>query len=155
VIEVNELQKRRVIGKLTKHLGSLVDKRIALLGLSFKPETDDMREASSLVLASRLQGEGASVVGYDPVAEARARELLPSVDLSESAPAALEGADAAILVTEWPEFAELDWAAMASKMTNPLIVDGRNFLDPATLRAAGFTYEGIGRPNGGSGSGEG
>jgi UDPglucose 6-dehydrogenase len=155
VIEVNELQKRRVIGKLTKHLGSLVGKRIALLGLAFKPETDDMREASSLVLASRLQGEGASVVGYDPVAGARARELLPSIDLSESAPAALEAADAAILVTEWPEFGELDWAAMASKMANPLIVDGRNFLDPATLRAAGFTYEGIGRPNGGAGTGEG
>jgi UDPglucose 6-dehydrogenase len=155
VIEVNELQKRRVIGKLTKHLGTLVGKRIALLGLSFKPETDDMREASSLVLASRLQGEGASVAGYDPVAETRARELLPSVSLTTSAEEALEGADAAILVTEWPEFAELDWGTIAGKMANPLIIDGRNFLDPATLRSAGFTYEGIGRPNGGPGAGAG
>jgi UDPglucose 6-dehydrogenase len=155
VIEVNELQKRRVIGKLTKHLGTLVGKRVALLGLSFKPETDDMREASSLVLASRLQGEGASVAGYDPVAETRARELLPSVGLTDSAEEALEGADAGILVTEWPEFAELDWATIASRMANPLIIDGRNFLDPATLRAAGFTYEGIGRPNGGPGAGAG
>jgi UDPglucose 6-dehydrogenase len=151
VIEVNELQKRRVIGKLTKHLGSLVGKRVALLGLSFKPDTDDMREASSLVLSARLQGEGAVVVGYDPVAEERARELLPNVELTGSAAEALEGADAAILVTEWPEFAELDWAAISSAMANPLIVDGRNFLDPEALRAAGFTYEGIGRPPGSSG----
>ena len=145
VIEVNELQKRRVIGKLTKHLGSLVGKRIALLGLAFKPDTDDMREASSLVLSARLQGEGAAVAGYDPVAEARAGELLPSVELCDSATTALEGAHAAILVTEWPEFRELDWKEIAGRMANPLVFDGRNFLDPAALKAAGFTYEGIGR----------
>ena len=109
VIEVNELQKRRVIGKLEKHLGSLVGKRIALLGLAFKPDTDDMREASSLVLASRLQSEGALVRAYDPVAEQAARELLSSVEFADSAADALDGADAAVLVTEWPEFAELDW----------------------------------------------
>jgi UDPglucose 6-dehydrogenase len=148
VIEVNELQKRRVIGKLTKHLGSLAGKDIALLGLAFKPNTDDMREASSLVLASRLQGEGANVRGYDPVAEGRARELLAGVDFYDSAEQALEGADGAVLVTEWPEFAELDWRAVASSMANPLLVDGRNFLDPEQLRAAGFAYEGIGRPSG-------
>jgi UDPglucose 6-dehydrogenase len=145
VIEVNELQKRRVIGKLTKHLGSLVGRRIALLGLAFKPDTDDMREASSLVLSARLQGEGAAVAGYDPVAEGPAADLLPAVELCDSAEAALEGADAAILVTEWPEFADLDWREIAGRMANPLIVDGRNFLDPEALRAAGFTYEGIGR----------
>jgi UDP-glucose 6-dehydrogenase len=145
VIEVNELQKRRVISKLTKHLGSLAGKRVALLGLAFKPNTDDMREASSLVLASRLRGEGASVTAYDPVAEARAGELLPNVELSETAADALDGADAAVLVTEWPEFAELDWDGLAGRMATPLIVDGRNFLDPERLRGAGFTYEGIGR----------
>ena len=110
VIEVNELQKRRVMKKLEKHLGSLVGKKVALLGLAFKPDTDDMREATSLVLASRLQGEGARVSGYDPVAERPAKELLPTVEFCDSAEEALEGADAAILVTEWPEFAELDWA---------------------------------------------
>ena len=145
VIEVNELQKRRVIGKLTKHLGSLVGKRVALLGLAFKPNTDDMREASSLVLSARLQGEGAHVVAFDPVAHEGAEGILPTVELADSAEHALEGADAAILVTEWPEFAELDWAAMAGSMLTPLIVDGRNFLDPAQVRAAGFAYEGIGR----------
>jgi UDPglucose 6-dehydrogenase len=146
VIEVNELQKRRLIGKLTKHLGSLVGKRVALLGLAFKPDTDDMREAASLVLAGRLDSEGATVVAYDPVASERARELLPTAEISDSALGALDGADAAVLVTEWPEFAEIDWAGAASTMKRPLIVDGRNFLDPEALRAAGFIYEGIGRP---------
>jgi UDPglucose 6-dehydrogenase len=146
VIEVNELQKRRVVGKLQKHLGSLLGRRVALLGLAFKPETDDMREASSLVLAARLQGEGAEVVAYDPVAGERARELLGgTVELTGSALEALEGADAAILVTEWPEFAELDWARAAEAMARPLLVDGRNFLDADAVRAAGLAYEGIGR----------
>jgi UDPglucose 6-dehydrogenase len=152
VIEVNELQKRRVMKKLEKHLGSLVGKKVALLGLAFKPDTDDMREATSLVLAARLHGEGARVSGYDPVAERPAHELLPSVELCDSAEQALDGADAAILVTEWPEFAELDWAALAGRMANPLLIDGRNFLDPQKLRTAGFAYEGIGRPNGGGGA---
>jgi UDPglucose 6-dehydrogenase len=145
VIEVNELQKRRVVGKLEKHLGSLIGKRVALLGLAFKPDTDDMREASSLVLAARLQGEGAEVVAYDPVAAERAAGMLGTVEMANSAMEALEGADAAVLVTEWREFAELDWAAAAERMTRPLVVDGRNFLDPEALAAAGFEYEGIGR----------
>jgi UDPglucose 6-dehydrogenase len=145
VIEVNELQKRRVMKKLEKHLGALAGKTVALLGLAFKPNTDDMREASSLVLAARLHGEGAKVRGYDPVAEGAARELLPSIELCGSVESALEGADAAILVTEWPEFAELDWEALREKMATPLVVDGRNFLDPGRLRDAGFAYEGIGR----------
>ena len=145
VIEVNELQKRRVVGKLEKHLGSLIGKRVALLGLAFKPDTDDMREASSLVLSARLQGEGAEVVAYDPVAGERASALLSSVEMAGSAMEALDGADAAVLVTEWREFAELDWAAAAARMARPLIVDGRNFLDPEALAAAGFEYEGIGR----------
>jgi UDPglucose 6-dehydrogenase len=145
VIEVNELQKRRVVQKLNGHLGSLVGKRIALLGLAFKPDTDDMREASSLVLAPRLQGEGAEVVAYDPVAAGAARDLLEGVELRDSALAALEGADAAVLVTEWGEFAELDWSEAASRMARPLLIDGRNFLDPKKLVSAGFEYEGIGR----------
>ena len=148
VIEVNELQKRRVLKKLEKHLGSLAGRTVALLGLAFKPDTDDMREASSLVLASRLEGEGASVRGYDPVAEKPARELLPKVEFCESLEDALEGADAAILVTEWPEFADADWASLRDRMANPLLIDGRNFLDPEKVREAGFTYEGIGRASG-------
>ena len=145
VIEVNELQKRRVVGKLRAHLGSLLGKRIALLGLAFKPDTDDMREASSLVLAARLQGEGAEVVAFDPVASERAGELLEGVELTGSAMAALDGADAVVLVTEWREFAELDWADAANRMERALVVDGRNFLDREHLVDAGFTYEGVGR----------
>ena len=151
VIEVNELQKRRVIAKLEKHLGTLVDKRIALLGLAFKPDTDDMREASSLVLSARLQGEGATVVAFDPVAEDIAASMLPDVEMAASAEAALEGADAVMLVTEWPEFSELDWASARDLMASAVLIDGRNYLDADALRAAGFAYEGIGRPDGQSG----
>jgi UDPglucose 6-dehydrogenase len=152
VIEVNELQKRRVIGKLHKHLGSLVGKEIALLGLAFKPNTDDMREASSLVLSARLNAAGARVRAYDPVAEDEARKLIQGVDFKASSAAAVEGADAVVLVTEWPEFGDLDFADVASAMRGRLVVDGRNFLDPDAVSAAGLTYEGVGRParNGGS-----
>ncbi|MGI8593861.1 MAG: nucleotide sugar dehydrogenase [Solirubrobacteraceae bacterium] len=145
VIEVNELQKRRVIGKLQKHLGSLVGKRVALLGLAFKPNTDDMREASSLVLAARLQADGAHVSAYDPVAEEEARKLIQGVAFADSADGAAEGADAVVLVTEWPEFGELDWSGLASLMAGRLVVDGRNFLDPGAVRGAGLDYEGVGR----------
>ena len=148
VIEINDLQKRRVTAKLTKYLGPLAGKRIALLGLAFKPDTDDMRDASSLVVASRLQGEGAVVRAYDPVAERSASELLPSVEMSASAQDALDGADAAVLVTEWPEFAELDWETAAKAMNSAVMIDGRNFLDADVLRKAGFSYEGIGRESG-------
>jgi UDPglucose 6-dehydrogenase len=145
VIEVNELQKRRVVSKLKKHLGSLVGKQIALLGLAFKPNTDDMREASSVVLAARLQGEGARVRAYDPVAEDRAKELITGTQMCDSTLDVLTGADAAVIVTEWPEFLEIDLEEAKKRMNNPLIVDGRNMLDPDEVRAAGFMYEGIGR----------
>jgi UDPglucose 6-dehydrogenase len=144
VIEVNELQKRRVIGKLKKHLGSLSGTRIALLGLAFKPNTDDMREAPSIVLASRLLAEGAEVRAWDPVADAR--ELLQGVTFAESPLEAVTGADAAVIVTEWPQLRTLASPEIRSAMRRPLIVDGRNLLDPADVRAAGFAYEAIGRP---------
>jgi UDPglucose 6-dehydrogenase len=147
VIEVNELQKRRVIAKLQKHLGTLVGKEIALLGLAFKPNTDDMREASSLVLSARLQGAGARVRAYDPVAEAEARKLIGGVAFASSASEAIAGADAVVLVTEWPEFGELDLAAVAGAMRGSLLVDGRNFIDPEAARSAGLIYEAIGRPS--------
>jgi UDPglucose 6-dehydrogenase len=145
VIEVNELQKRRVIAKLEKHLGSLVGKEIGLLGLAFKPNTDDMREASSLVLSARLQAAGARVRAYDPVAEEQARKLITGVDFKSTAQEAATGADAVVLVTEWPEFGELDLRALASAMRGNLLIDGRNVFDPAAVREAGLAYEGIGR----------
>ena len=144
VIEVNELQKRRVIGKLERRLGPLRGKRIALLGLAFKPGTDDMREAPSLVLAGRLLSEGAEVTAWDPVAKGAAH--LHGVEIAPTALDALDGADGAVLVTEWPELRELDWASAAARMRNRVLVDGRNLLDPEELRSHGFVYEGIGRP---------
>jgi UDPglucose 6-dehydrogenase len=105
-----------------------------------------MREASSLVLSARLQAAGARVRAYDPVAEDEARRLLGGVDLKDSAAEAIDGADAVVLVTEWPEFGELDFGEVAGAMRGTLVVDGRNFLDPAGVAAAGLRYEGIGRP---------
>jgi UDPglucose 6-dehydrogenase len=143
VIEVNELQKRRVIQKLQKYLGRLRGKTIALLGLSFKPNTDDMRDAPSLVLASRLLAEGADVRAYDPAA--KPHELLRGVTLCSSALEAVESADAAVIVTEWDEFRSIASPEIRDAMRRPLIIDGRNLLDPEATRAAGFDYEGIGR----------
>jgi UDPglucose 6-dehydrogenase len=148
VIEVNELQKRRVIAKLHKHLGGLVGRRVTLLGLAFKPNTDDMREASSLVLSARLNADGAIVSAYDPVAEEQARKLVSGLAFADSAMDAVQDADAIVLVTEWPEFLLLDWKRVAEAMSGTLVIDGRNALDPAAVRAAGLEYEGIGRSAG-------
>jgi len=145
VIEVNELQKRRVIGKLQKHLGGLVGKRIALFGLAFKPNTDDMREASSLVLSARLNADGALVTAYDPVAEEQARALVSGISFAASPLQAAHEADAVVLVTEWSEFLELDWKDVAETMSGNLVIDGRNALEPDAVRAAGLLYEGVGR----------
>jgi UDPglucose 6-dehydrogenase len=143
-IEVNELQMRRPVGKLQKHLGSLRGKSIALLGLAFKPNTDDMREAPSIVLASRLLAEGADVRAWDPVADASG--VLKGVTLCESILEAVRGADAAVIVTEWDELRDLARPEIRDAMRNPLIVDGRNLLDPLETTRAGFAYEGMGRP---------
>ena len=148
VIEVNELQKRRVVAKLEKHLGTLVGKRVALLGLAFKPDTDDMREASSLVLAARLQAAGAEVSAFDPIAEEAAAPLLKGVEMASSAIEAIAGADAVVLVTEWSEFLEIDWATAGKAMRGNVVVDGRNHLDGEELRGLGLVYEGVGRGGG-------
>jgi len=145
VIEVNELQKRRVVGKLAKHLGSLRGKTVALLGLAFKPNTNDMRDAPSLILAPRLLAEGAVVRGWDPVALEEAKQALRGVELSETLLEALTDADAAVIVTEWDELSGLLTSELRDAMRTPLIVDGRNLLDPGEARAAGFVYESIGR----------
>jgi UDPglucose 6-dehydrogenase len=147
VIEVNELQKRRVIQKLQAHLGPLRGRRVALLGLAFKPHTNDMRGSPSLVLAARLMTEGAIVRAWDPVALEEAQGLLVGVEFSDSVLEAIEDADAAVVVTEWPELRNLASPEVQQAMRTPLIVDGRNLLDPATVRAAGFAYESVGRPS--------
>ncbi len=147
VIEVNELQKRRVIGKLQDLLGGLRGKRIALLGLAFKPNTDDTREAPAFVLAGRLAAEGAEVVAWDPVAHA---DGLDGVEQVASVEDAARDADAVVLVTEWPQLADVDWAALAATMRSAVFVDGRNMLDPEAMRAAGYRYAAIGRASNGT-----
>jgi UDPglucose 6-dehydrogenase len=143
VIEVNELQKRRVVGKLKKHLGDVRGRRVALLGLAFKPGTDDMREAASLVLAGRLIAEGAQVVAWDPVVHDL--QGLAGVELAPTPEAALDAADAAVVVTEWPEIVALDWPRLVRVMARPVVIDGRNALDPDAMVRWGYRYEGIGR----------
>src|SRR5438105_639510 len=143
VIEVNELQKPRVVAKLEKHLGKLRDRTVAVLGLAFKPGTDDLRDAPSLVLASRLLAEGADVRTWDPVANARGR--LRGAQQCDSILDAVTGADAAVIVTEWEELRGLASEEVRGAMARPLIIDGRNLLDPGAARRAGFAYEGVGR----------
>lgn len=146
VIEVNTLQKRRVVTTLTNRLGSLDGKRIALLGLAFKPGTDDLREASSLVLAERLASERADLVVHDPVVGDHVLDSLPRTTTRAATVAeAVDGADAVVIVTEWPEYRALLDEGMADRMANPLLIDGRNLLDPASATAAGFEWVGIGR----------
>jgi UDPglucose 6-dehydrogenase len=143
VIEVNELQMRRVVQKLQQRLGSLRGRTIALLGLAFKPNTDDMREAPSRIIAFRLLAEGAEVRAWDPVARPGDLE---EVEICDSVLAAVRDADAAVIVTEWPQLREVATPEVRDAMARPLVVDGRNLLDPAAAAAAGFEYEGIGRP---------
>jgi UDPglucose 6-dehydrogenase len=143
---VNERQRRRVIHKLQRDLHSLKGRRVALLGLSFKPNTDDLRGAPSLTIAVALNSLGAKVVGYDPVAGKAATKLTPDIQAVFDPYEALDGAHAAVVVTEWEEVRDLDPKKAASLMRDPkLIVDGRNALDAAASREAGLLYRGFGR----------
>jgi UDPglucose 6-dehydrogenase len=143
---VNERQRRRVIHKLQQDLHSLKGRRVALLGLSFKPNTDDLRGAPSLTIAGTLNSLGAKVIGYDPVAGKAAAELMPDIRAVFDPYDALRGAHAAVVVTEWEEVRGLDPKKAASLMREPkLIVDGRNALDATASQEAGLLYRGFGR----------
>ena len=145
-VSVNERQRKRVLSKLQQELHTLKGKRVTLLGLAFKPNTDDLREAPSLEIGRSLSVLGARVVGYDPVAGKAARQLVPEMKVVFDPYEALEGAHAAVVVTEWDELRGLDLEYAASLMSKPsLLVDGRNALDPASARAAGLRYRGFGR----------
>lgn len=146
VREINEQQKTWVVQKLEEELWNLAGKRIALLGLAFKPDTDDLRFAPSLEIISRLQSHGAEVVAYDPIAMPRARRLLRGTHFAKNPYEAAAKADALALITEWAEFKKLDFARIKKLMRTPLLLDGRNLYDPAKMRALGFTYRGVGRP---------
>ncbi len=146
VIEINRDARRSAVRKLREALGGLRGREIALLGLSFKPNTDDVRDAPAIEIAHLLAGEGASVRAYDPVATTKARAVLGrSVAFQSSAVEAATGADAIVLATEWNEFRELDWAAVRAAMRGDVLVDGRNLYDPDRMQALGFRYFGMGR----------
>ncbi len=146
---VNHRQKRLLAEKVLAHFGDRLEgRRFALWGLAFKPNTDDMREASSRVIMETLWAQGAHIQAYDPVAREECRRIYgerPDLQLCETADAALEGADALIVITEWPEFRSPDFEHIRSRLANPVIFDGRNLYDPARLAAQGFTYYSIGR----------
>lgn len=145
-VAVNERQRKRVLSKLQQELHTLKGKRVALLGLAFKPNTDDLRGAPSLEIGRSLSALGARVVGYDPVAGKAARQLVPEMKVVFDPYEALRGAHAAVVTTEWDELRGLDLERAASLMSEPsLLVDGRNALDPASARAAGLRYRGFGR----------
>lgn len=145
-VTVNEHQRKQVISKLQRDLHTLKGKRIALLGLAFKPNTDDLREAPSLQIARALDARGARAVGYDPVAGKAAAKLMPSLKIAFDPYEALAGAHAAVVVTEWEEVRSLDLARAASLMEKPpLLIDGRNLFDPQDVRSAGIRYRGFGR----------
>jgi UDPglucose 6-dehydrogenase len=144
---VNESQKSRLVVKMQKHFGSLKGKRIAVWGLAFKPKTDDMREAPAVPLVHGLIAAGAAVQAYDPEAMQVARGIFGSkIQYADNSYAALTGADALAIVTEWNEFREPDYVRMRKLMRGPVIFDGRNLYNPENLRALGFTYISMGRP---------
>jgi len=144
---VNELQKKRLVTKLEKHFGSLKGKRIAIWGLAFKPRTDDMREAPAVPLIQGLLAAGASVHAYDPEAMQVAKKIFGTkVQFADQSYAALTGADALLIVTEWNEFREPDYARMRKLMRSPVIFDGRNIYNPESMKSQGFQYFSMGRP---------
>jgi len=151
VMEINTDQRRMVVRKLRDVLGDLHGKTIGLLGLSFKPNTDDMREAPAITIAHYLISEGAQVRGYDPAAMENARRLLPEIELCPDPYTLAEGCDALVVVTDWNEFKHLDLARVREVMRYPILIDGRNIYDPATARRLGFTYRGVGRGYNGEG----
>lgn len=145
VMDINRDQRRLIISKLREQLEQISGKVIGILGLAFKPNTDDMRDAPAIEIAQTLQIEGANVKGYDPVSMTVAGRLMPNVKLCEDAYEVAEGSDALVVCTEWNEFKQLDLGRIKQLMKQPIIVDGRNIYDPAQMQKFGFHYRGVGR----------
>jgi UDPglucose 6-dehydrogenase len=145
VMDINRDQRRQVIHKLRELLGTLDEKVIGVLGLAFKPNTDDMREAPSVELIHLMQSEGAHIQTYDPVAMVNANLYLHDVTLCQDAYQTAQGADALVIVTEWNEFKHLSLPRLKEALRQPFVVDGRNIYDPEQMKALGFVYRGMGR----------
>ena len=152
LVDVNDKRKVAMAAKVVKACGgSVAGKRIAVLGLTYKPKTDDMRDAPSLVIIPELQAAGATVVAYDPEGLKMAKAMLPGVEFTENAYACLEGADAAVVITEWDEFRALDLERVKAALAKPIMVDMRNIYPIKTMKALGFRYVCIGRGFNGEG----
>jgi UDPglucose 6-dehydrogenase len=145
VMEINQDQRRQIVHKLRDLLGALRERKVGLLGLAFKPNTDDMRDAPSVEVAHMLMREGADVWGYDPVAREAAQRVISELSLAQNPYDLAAGCDALVLLTEWNEFKHLDLPRMRAAMRTPVFVDGRNVYEPDAMREAGFLYRGIGR----------
>jgi UDPglucose 6-dehydrogenase len=145
VIEINRDQRRRVVQTLREILGSLHGRTVGILGLAFKPNTDDMREAPAVEIIHLLQNEGTVIKVFDPVAMGKAEEIMPDVTYCEDAYLVAEGSDALVIVTDWNEFKHLDMARIRASMAQPVLMDGRNIYEPRRMEQLGFIYRGIGR----------
>jgi UDPglucose 6-dehydrogenase len=145
VIEVNHLQRERFVHKIERAVGNLNGKRIAVMGLAFKPNTDDLRDAPALDIIAALTERGAIVNAYDPVSTGHAARLLPEVNLFTDPYLALHEADAVVITTEWDDIRRMNWRLVRSLVKEPLIVDGRNMFEPEEMSRLGFTYVSIGR----------
>jgi len=145
VMEINRNQRRRAVMKLRKTLKSLNEKTIGVLGIAFKPNTDDIRDAAAIEIIHLMQNEGAHIKAYDPQAMENASHILKNVKLCENPYQVAEDADALVLATEWNEFKQLDFKKLKTTMKQPVILDGRNLWDAETLKNLGFTYMGVGR----------
>ncbi len=146
VIEVNQAQRRHFLRKIRRELVNLSGKKIGVLGLAFKNNTDDVRESAALDMISWLLREGVQVSAYDPQAEENAKAAIPELATCPTAEEVFTGAHAVLLLTEWPEFRDLNWAGLKERMAQPVLFDGRNLLDPKVMRELGFTYISVGRP---------
>lgn len=148
VESINKKASESIVTKATKFLGTVEGKKVAVLGLAFKPDTDDMRDAPSLVVIPKLAEKGAQIVAFDPIAQENAKRLLKDVehvDFASSAMDAVEGADLLILMTEWDEFRQLDMKKVKNAMNTPKLIDGRNIYDPSEMKELGFEFIGVGR----------
>ena len=155
VLSANERVKSRMIGKIETAFGSLAGKTVAVLGLAFKGDTDDMRESPAIPVIEGLVARGAKVRAFDPAAMAAAKPLLPPIAYCADAYEAAQGADGVVIATEWNQFRALDFSELKARLAAPLMVDLRNLYQPDRVAAEGFTYHSVGRPPAGTGTGTG
>ncbi len=142
--DANAAQQRRFADRIDASVGGVHGRTLAILGLAFKGGTDDVRDSPALAVARDLLSRGAHVRGFDPAASANAARELPDLQIAASAELALDGADGAIIATDWPVFRSIDWAAARDRLRSPLVIDGRRLLDPDAMRALGYTYVVVG-----------